>query len=387
MSTPQTIFIVEDDLLYIELYNEILGNDFNTVCFTEAREALSQYQTYQPKTIILDLNMPDINGIEFCRALFEQYSCAQNVDIIFVSGESDNHIKLSAFEAGAADFICKPFELKELLFKVRSSVKRKLKQESLVGEVSQSQQLVYTTMAQASQYSQVMNFFKNLNACTDLAEVSQAFFDTMSNFNLNCSIRFKSPEIVFFNANGTEVSPIEKEVYDLLESQGRIYPFSNRLMINDQHVSFIIKNPPSDEDELGQIRDYVAVMIEGLEAKVLDLYSKQGLASAIVQLSSNIEGLKLGMNEHNALVNSVMSNMMAEIATSFHSLEMTDAQESFFNQLIEKGSEQLMNAEGKLVNIMAELEHLKQTMENVQSETKIEKPVQGFELTDDIELF
>lgn len=384
MSSPQTIFIVEDDELYIELYTEVLGEEFNLISYTSAAEALKHYKTHLPKTIILDLNMPEMNGIEFCQALFDGHCTENEVDIIFVSGESDNEVKLSAFEAGAADFICKPFELKELVYKVRSSISRKTKEQSLAQEASESKQLVYTTMAQASQYSQVMSFFKSLNSCGDLYSVAQAFFTTMSYFNLNTSIKFKVPSLSFFNANGLEVSPIEKEVYQVLEASGRVYQFSKRLIINDQHVSFIIKNLPDNDDEIGQIRDYTASMIEGLEAKVLDLYSRHSMDNAVLQLSSNIEGLKTNIRHHSATVGAVMSNMMAEIASSFHSLEMTEQQEQFLNQLIENSSNELKGAEGSLVEVMTELESLKSQMERVQQEVKVmEEP----EAVDDIELF
>lgn len=382
----EVIFLIEDDDNYIELYQQVLKDEFKCFSFTNAQDALAAFALHQPKSIVLDLNLPDMNGIEFCSKLLNKKDKNSRVDVIFVSGESDTNVKLKAFEVGAADFIVKPFELKELLFKVRSSVRRKLNEESLNKDVADSQLLIYNTMEQASQYSNVMNFFKQLSHCKSIVHVVDVFFKTMTLFNLACSIRVSIPSVMHFRSDKHEVPPIEQDIYELLHNKGRIFPFSNRLIINDKHVSFIIKNPPADDHELGQVRDYVAAIIEGLEAKVLELYSQSGMTSAITGLSGNINELKMGIQEHNRIINSVMSNMMLEISGSFHALEMTEQQESFLNDLIEKGNEQLSHAEQHLVNIMGGLETIKENMIMVQDAVQEEMPEPVIQ-DDEIELF
>jgi len=385
MSSKDVVFLIEDDKQYLDMYEQILNTEFKTVPFTSAKEALKKFKELAPKTILLDLNLPEMNGIEFCEILFSEYCTNTDVDIIIVSGETAPLSKLTAFEAGVADYLTKPFELKELVFKVQSSVQRKLKEEKLICDAAESQQLIYTTMEQASQYSQVMSFFKNLSKCSSIDEVSRVFFESMQYFGLNTSIKFKLPQDTYFRSDGIEISPIEIDVYALLEPKGRLYMFSNRMIVNDKHVSFIIKNPPSDENSLGQIRDYTAAMIEGLEAKTLELYSQSGMGKAILELSENIGELKFGVGQHNKIINSVMTNIMLEIAGSYHSLEMTEAQELFLNKLIEAATEELSNAEEILVEIMNRLEDLKLQMVKVQDAGS----QKGLEVDDssDIELF
>lgn len=366
MSSKEVVFIIEDDRNYIEIYEQVLCSEYQIVAFNSALAALEKFKELDPKTILLDLNLPEMNGIEFCRKLFSEYCSNTDVDIIFVSGESDPKMKFSAFEEGAVDYLTKPFEIKELVYKVNGSIQRRLKEEHLVSDALENKQLIYTTMAQASQYSQVMSFFKNLSKCKDVDQVASVFFESMEYFGLSSSIHFKLPTDSYYRHDGLAISPIEKEVYSLLEPKGRLFEFSKRMIVNDEHVSFILNNPPQDDHSLGQIRDYTAAMIEGLEGKVLELYSQSGMGSAIFELSSNIEELKSGVSQHNKLINAVMTNMMLEIAASFHLLEMTEPQELFLNGLVEKGLLELSNAENILVEIMSRLENLKLQMENVQ---------------------
>ncbi|NVK24635.1 MAG: response regulator transcription factor [Gammaproteobacteria bacterium] len=382
--SKENIFLVEDEKSYLDLYNEALKSEFNCISFNNAQEALQEFAKYKPKTIILDLNLPQMNGIEFCSALFAKECQQSEVDIIFVSGDADLSTKLKAFDVGAADFLTKPFELKELRYKVRSSVSRKIREQALIQDVSDNQQLIYTTMEQASQYNNVMSFFKNLSHCNNTSDVSEVFFDTMSKFGLICSLSVRIPDLQYFRSDQQEMSPIERDVFDLLKDKGRIFPFTNRLIINDDHVSFIIKNPPQDDHTLGQVRDYVAAIVEGLESKILEIFSQKGMNSAISDLADNIAHLKSGIHEHNKVINAVMSNMITEIASSFHSLEMTEPQEQFLNTLIENSTEQLSHAESHLVDIMTGLERIKSNMETVQHAVISHEKSQP---TSDLELF
>jgi hypothetical protein len=63
------------------------------------------------------------------------------------------------------------------------------------------------------------------------------------------------------------------------------------------------------------------------------------MGKAILELAENIGELKLGVGQHNKIINSVMTNVMLEIAGSYHSLEMTEPQELFLNKLIEAATE------------------------------------------------
>ena len=381
----ESILLLEDDKNYLKLYQEILSKDFNCIPFGNASDALTYLSSYKPKSIVLDLNLPDMNGIEFCGKLKSTIDL-DDIDIIFVSGDSTPEVKLKAFEVGASDFLTKPFEIQELQFKIRNSVERQIKKDALFKEVLDSRDVIYNAMEQASQYSVVMNFFKHLSQCKSTQDIANIFFNTMSQFKLQCSLRISLPTLCYFRADREDVAPIEKDVFELLVNRGRIFPFSNRLIINDKHVSFIVKNPPEDDSALGQVRDYVAAMIEGLEAKVLELYSQTGMNSAIVDLNGNIDELNNGIKAHNQIINSVMSNMLMEIAGSYHELEMTEAQESFLNTLIEKSTEQLSSAEVQLVQIMTNLENIKDNMETVQIAVS-KNDSQSISPLDDIELF
>jgi len=61
---------------------------------------------------------------------------------------------------------------------------------------------------------------------------------------------------------------MEVELFDVLKNRGRLYNFGPRMIINDSHVSVLIKNMPLDDEiQVGRLRDILAVIIEGFEAR------------------------------------------------------------------------------------------------------------------------
>jgi len=84
------------------------------------QEALEKVRAQKYDVVLLDINMPDINGVEVCRAL----RSASNVGIIMLTVRSAEADKVAALDAGADDYVTKPFGTPELLARIRSLLRR-----------------------------------------------------------------------------------------------------------------------------------------------------------------------------------------------------------------------------------------------------------------------
>jgi DNA-binding response OmpR family regulator len=120
------ILVVDDDPNVTELLPVILANEgFRDVhCFlssTEAFAALKRpHSTFE--CLILDIDMPDMNGIELC-AQARALSSYRNVPIIMLTARRDEKTVRAAISAGASDYITKPFDVLEIGVRVRMSAK------------------------------------------------------------------------------------------------------------------------------------------------------------------------------------------------------------------------------------------------------------------------
>ncbi|HEY9825614.1 MAG TPA: EAL domain-containing protein [Stenomitos sp.] len=114
-----TILLVDDlpDNLRI-LQSTIGDHGYKVRCAKSGSIALSSVQSDPPDLILLDINMPDMNGYEVCRRLKED-SRTRDVPVIFLSAINDVFDKVKAFEVGGADYITKPFQIEEVLIRLR----------------------------------------------------------------------------------------------------------------------------------------------------------------------------------------------------------------------------------------------------------------------------
>lgn len=104
-----------DDIRYITIILEHAGyHVINAKC---AQDALKILEVAAPDIILSDLNMPGMDGIEFCRRVYLNDAYLQ-IPFVFISAIHDKLFKTQAAEAGAIDYICKPFSQEELLTKI-----------------------------------------------------------------------------------------------------------------------------------------------------------------------------------------------------------------------------------------------------------------------------
>lgn len=121
MATKQKILIVDDDVNIAELISLYLTKEcFDTLIVNDGEEALTNFATYQPNLILLDLMLPGIDGYEVCRELRKTSS----VPIIMLSAKGEIFDKVLGLELGADDYIIKPFDSKELVARVKAVLRR-----------------------------------------------------------------------------------------------------------------------------------------------------------------------------------------------------------------------------------------------------------------------
>jgi two-component system, OmpR family, KDP operon response regulator KdpE len=127
------ILVVDDEPQVRRVMKAALSAEGYTI--SEARngeEALQCFRTYSPDIILLDVNMPGMDGLEACR----QIRKSSDVPIIMLTVRSAERDKVLALDAGADDYVVKPFGMQELLARIRAALRRTLPQDKLPPFVS-----------------------------------------------------------------------------------------------------------------------------------------------------------------------------------------------------------------------------------------------------------
>lgn len=120
----ERVLIVDDDpdILRLVSYN-LSQAGFDVVTAGNGRKALETVQKHPPGLIILDLMLPDIDGMEVCRTL-RQRENSRRIPIIMLTARSEEIDRVVGFELGADDYVMKPFSPRELVLRVKSILRR-----------------------------------------------------------------------------------------------------------------------------------------------------------------------------------------------------------------------------------------------------------------------
>lgn len=115
------ILAVEDDAPIRNLISTTLKtNDYRYQLASNGKEAILAVSTQNPDIVLLDLGLPDMDGVEVIRTI-RSWS---NLPIIVISARSEERDKIEALDAGADDYLTKPFSVEELLARIRTTQRR-----------------------------------------------------------------------------------------------------------------------------------------------------------------------------------------------------------------------------------------------------------------------
>lgn len=119
------ILIVDDDEKNLKLMSAMLtGYGYSLEMATNGMEALRKTKEYLPDLILLDIIMPELDGYEVCKRL-KGDPLTQNIPVVMVTALADRDSKIKGLEAGANDFLTKPFDRIELMLRIKNLLRVK----------------------------------------------------------------------------------------------------------------------------------------------------------------------------------------------------------------------------------------------------------------------
>ena len=120
MMNKITILLVEDDVAISNFMTTILtANTYQVIKAVKGAEAISAVSSHCPDLVLLDLGLPDMDGMDVLKSIREWSS----IPVIIVSARGREHEKVKALDMGADDYITKPFGTSELLARIRTAIR------------------------------------------------------------------------------------------------------------------------------------------------------------------------------------------------------------------------------------------------------------------------
>ena len=121
----QTLLIVDDEPGIVDMLERYFKTEYEILTAGSGREVLEKVSG-KPDLILLDINMPDLDGISVCRQIRKYVSCP----ILFLTARVESADQIEGFRAGADDYIVKPFDLEELEARISAHLRREMRRKS-----------------------------------------------------------------------------------------------------------------------------------------------------------------------------------------------------------------------------------------------------------------
>lgn len=219
-----TILIVDDIDMNVEILNNIISHEgYGTMCALSVREALELMKERMPALILSDLSMPEIDGLEFCRIIKDD-PATRDIPFVFISVLNTSAEKKQAFEAGAVDFIPKPFDAVEVIMRVSNHLNSyRLKQQ-----MSEHNRMMHRLIA--SQQEQIEREQKN--ALLAISKIMQrrnpAEGSHLENVGYNCGLLAQGLQLLSAYEN-----EINDEFVETIETAAKIHDIGGFVLSGD----------------------------------------------------------------------------------------------------------------------------------------------------------
>lgn len=329
------VFIVDDDATArLTAAAALDAPDFAVSEFPDAAALLAAVEQEVPDLVLLDIEMPGMDGIAACRAL---RAAGHDVpQVIFVSAHNDLETRLVAYEAGGNDFIVKPYKLEELAHKVRNLQHYADHLRDLAMQAQDAQRTAFTVMSAMAETGVVLEYLRAFFACENPDALAAKLLEALRQFELDALVELRTAAGRRCHASRGLCSPLECSILEHAAGMDRIFQFRDRLAINYPGVTLIaLALPVSDPDRIGRLRDHLAILAEGADARLqaMEIARRQltqtaGIAAAIVDLTGTLEEIDRISAAHRLRAAEIDEAYLADLIDAFVHLGLTEDQEA-----------------------------------------------------------
>jgi len=369
MHSKAKIMVVDDDEMSQALIEGILAETFELSFASSGDECLNLLQSQETDVVLLDVNMPEMDGLEVCRHIRSQKE-HRATPVIFVSASDSKEEIIAGYEAGADDYITKPLHHDSLLARVEMNAKQARTQahihSALTGTSPESINRQFIN-------SPVFQFIDSSSQSNTFEELAQAVFEITTHLDLSCLVQMQSTvDDCYFSDDGI-IKPIEPNIIKQMKLQGRCCAFGQRLIINYPQISLFVRNLPI-EDELRNVQIKEALLhvvrladsrLESIQQKTILEEKCEHYKQLHQSCSSEITSIHQSLSRHVSCARDQIKQFSDEAMSEIKTLHLTQDQEDFLNKI-------LTNKVSTLTDQNNKVQQIEESMQNIISQ--LEKP-------------
>jgi EAL domain-containing protein (putative c-di-GMP-specific phosphodiesterase class I)/DNA-binding NarL/FixJ family response regulator len=373
LSDKPRLLLVDDDVHMRRLTTALLEERFNIREAASGAEAVVAAASWNPDIVLLDVELdPGMDGYEACRRLKADPATA-SIPVVFVSAHDALQDRLKGYEAGGEDYVVKPFDGAELEAKLLRLLAIVSERTALREQASIASCTAMTAMTSMSELGALLESMKSFGACTDCRALAGAAITGLAAYGLHGTVQVRAAGEVVTRTGQGEASPLEASVIRHMASMERITQFKSRLAITYQSISLLVHDMPvDDQDRCGRLRDHLAMLAEGAQARAEAIAAAaearrrgEALEVAARRVTAALATIDRAQRERQIATRLAVDDLQSRMQSAYASVAMTTTQEDFMNETLQAGLERLLGTQedlsglqGQLSSIVGELEGL-----------------------------
>lgn len=359
------ILNVDDDAMMRELAEDMLGGSFQVLTAESGEACLTMLQNTKMELILLDVELPGIDGYETCRRI-KANSELEDIPVIFLSGHDRIEDRLKGYEAGGEDYIVKPFDPVELETKVRNLLRLRRERDQHKEMASYASSTAMTAMTSLGEMGALIETMKHFNACNTLTALADAAMGGLALYGLRGAVQVRTAAETLTRDEEGEASPLVVSVINHMSAMDRITTFHSRMSVTYDHISLLVNNMPEDDPErCGRLRDHLAMMAEGANVRVQAIMLGNALSQVVEKLSATLTEIDEAQRQRGIAINLGFNTLNDDVDRAYISLGLTDAQEQFLSNIFRKGIDNILNVESASLDVQNRLSSLIQELKNI----------------------
>lgn len=316
------LLIVEDSKTQRAFYASVFEGHYTLRFATNGKEALDCVAEEVPDVILLDVEMPELDGYEVCRQLRAQEHV---MPILFVSAHVELSERLQGYDAGGNDFLCKPIDPRELVLKVELVLRQREEEKRLQENGRTAFSAAMTAMSAMSEMGVLIDFIRNVSKLGNYVDIAGAICSTLDAYGLHGCLQIYGSEGEHLQSTDGHATPLEASIIANARTLTHIYTSGSNTSFNYPHCCLVIRDMPlDDEDRCGRLRDHLAILAEVAATR----------AQALDELHREIKQLELRLQDQQAALVSLRRRLPAASATLGLSPEQQTGLGRIFDQLL-----------------------------------------------------
>jgi len=406
MSSVTDVLAIDDDKLIHKIVSKALASDELSIRIANSGEAGLEQATAQiPDIILLDVEMPGLNGYEVCEQL-RNNDLTRHVPIIFLSSRSSLRERMQGYEVGGDDYLVKPFEQENLLARIHILLRYQNERRDLKHLLQRAEETAITAITGSADLGQALQFLEKSIAYNSQEELMMGLFEGTLRLSLNCCAMLTIEQEHIWYSPQEIISPLEKELLEMSDPTERFLDFGQRTIVNFPLVSLLIRNMPLNDQELyGRLKDLLPILLSAVNVKLGALETKKALnqqSEDMLVLFKNIRGNLFHMGKtivgNRKESTEVTSNLVQDLRTDLFRMGLEDDQEDYLvermdsviddvREHMDSGAEFRYLLSYIISNLKVVVEKQEKLLESYNNSQISDSENQTDELDDDIVLF